>query len=476
MKKHLFRDEFEELLSESAEELRMYPSDRVWTNLQKHLRHEQQWPALTFGSILIGALMLAALIFVHPSKEVIEAKQALTASPDTKALAAAAAAPKLAVPVPVAKPAHLETNVSPTFGSSGHTYSSQPAAVAATTEAAPDVSTNLTEASDAITASEPAPDSEAGSTLTNNELPNRSLTLLPAASMGPAASSLPAGNDDALAITPPGNELTIANASPVPPAMLQAAGKLDATARQMAANMTARRQPRWSVQYYATPSLSYRMLAEERRVNGPVLQPNLDHLVQHAPKLGIEAGVAFLYSVSDRLRLKTGLQLNYRQYAIDAYSAGAMQATTIRFDQGGIPATIPAFTDVSAVAGNSPITINNRFFQVGIPVGFELTMARLKQSQFVIASTFQPTYNVGKQGWLISADYRNYVKENTLFRNWNINAGIEAFLRFKGKGNLMWQVGPQIRYQMLPAAVSRYPIREHLIDYGFKIGVMKTLQ
>jgi hypothetical protein len=211
-------------------------------------------------------------------------------------------------------------------------------------------------------------------------------------------------------------------------------------------------------------------------VNAPAPQPNLDQLVQSAPKLGIEAGVAFLYSLSDRLRLKTGVQLNYRQYAIGAYSAGTMQAATVRLDQGGIPTSIAAYTDVSAVVGHRPITINNRFLQVGIPIGFELTMAQEKQSQFVLASTFQPTYNIGKQGWLISADYRNYVKENTLFRNWNINAGIEAFLRFKGKSDLMWQVGPQLRYQMLPAAVNKYPIREHLIDYGLKIGVMKTLQ
>lgn len=475
MKKHLFRDEFEELLSESAEELRMYPSDRVWTNLQKHLRHEQQWPALTFGSILIGALMLAALIFVHPSKEVIEAKQALTASPDSRTLAAAPAAPRT-VPVPVAKPSHLDANVSSSFSSSGRTYSAQPVPdPAPVAEPAADAIVGLTPANGIGIANESAFGNDPGASYDDERLANAGLTLLPSAGLITTADDRLTTND-ALAVPRLNNEMVGAGDSPLPPAVLQASADANTAARQLAAKALAKRQPRWSVQYYATPSLSYRMLAEERQANAPALQPNLDHLVQHAPKLGVEAGVAFQYSVSERLRLKTGLQLNYRQYAIDAYSAGAMQATTIRFDQGGIPSTIPAFTDVSAVAGNRPITINNRFFQVGIPVGFELTMAQLKQSQFVIASTFQPTYNVGKQGWLISADYRNYVKENTLFRSWNINAGVEAFLRFKGKGNLMWQVGPQIRYQMLPAAVSKYPIREHLIDYGLKIGVMKTLQ
>lgn len=476
MKKHLFRDEFEELLSESAEELRMYPSDRVWANLQKHLRHEQQWPALTFGSILIGALMLAALIFVHPSKEVIEAKQALTATPDSRMVAAATipAAPA-PIPAPVAENDPLVASVSPSFASSGKAYPRQamlsaavPAAEQTAEASADPAATNM-----ADNAGQPAPD--AGASYTEQEA-NPGLTLLTGTSLNNAADNQLNTSEAATMPLPNDHALATAGIGAMPTAMLQASNDVDAAARQLAAKALARRQPRWNVQYYATPSLSYRMLAEERQVNAPALQPNLDHLVQSAPKLGIEAGVAFLYSVSDRLRLKTGVQLNYRQYAIDAYSAGAMQATTIRFDQGGIPATIPAYTDVSAVAGNRPITINNRFFQVGIPIGFELTMAQQKQSQFVIASTFQPTYNIGKQGWLISADYRNYVKENTLFRNWNINAGIEAFFRIKGKGNLMWQVGPQIRYQMLPAAVNKYPIREHLIDYGLKIGVMKTLQ
>lgn len=474
MKKHLFRDEFEELLAESAEELRMYPSDRVWTNLQKHLRHEQQWPALTFGSILIGALLLAALIFVHPSKEVIEAKQALTATPDSRMVAAATTpAP---IPVPVADNDRLVLSVaSSSFTTGGKDHPRQtmlPAAMPAANRTA-DASAAPTAANIAAHIDQPAP--EAGTSYIEPEA-NSGLTFVTGASLHINANDERNTNEAATTSLLNDAEPAAAGIAATPTAMLQASNYIDEVARQLAAKALARRQSRWNMQYYATPSLSYRMLAAERKVNAPAPQPNLDQLVQSAPKLGIEAGVAFLYSLSDRLRLKTGVQLNYRQYAIGAYSAGTMQAATVRLDQGGIPTSIAAYTDVSAVVGHRPITINNRFLQVGIPIGFELTMAQEKQSQFVLASTFQPTYNIGKQGWLISADYRNYVKENTLFRNWNINAGIEAFLRFKGKSDLMWQVGPQLRYQMLPAAVNKYPIREHLIDYGLKIGVMKTLQ
>jgi hypothetical protein len=37
-------------------------------------------------------------------------------------------------------------------------------------------------------------------------------------------------------------------------------------------------------------------------------------------------------------------------------------------------------------------------------------------------------------------------------------------------------MGPQMRYQLLSSYKEDYPIREHLVDYGFKIGIQKTLK
>jgi hypothetical protein len=37
-------------------------------------------------------------------------------------------------------------------------------------------------------------------------------------------------------------------------------------------------------------------------------------------------------------------------------------------------------------------------------------------------------------------------------------------------------LGPQVRYQVLSSYKDKYPIREYLIDYGFKLGIQKTLK
>jgi hypothetical protein len=76
---------------------------------------------------------------------------------------------------------------------------------------------------------------------------------------------------------------------------------------------------------------------------------------------------------------------------------------------------------------------------------------------------------------MVSSDYKNYVQNPDLVRHFNVNSTVEAYFSFK-RGGLTWQAGPQLRYQLLSGAVNQYPVREHLFDYGLKIGVVKTLK
>jgi hypothetical protein len=36
---------------------------------------------------------------------------------------------------------------------------------------------------------------------------------------------------------------------------------------------------------------------------------------------------------------------------------------------------------------------------------------------------------------------------------------------------MKWQVGPQVRYQLLSSFVSKYPVKENLFDFGMRVGV-----
>lgn len=448
MNNKLYHDELEGFLSESADELRMYPSDRVWRNIHKEIHEDNQWPALTMGAIVTAALMLAALVFLQPNKNLFVVKQTV---------------PLGQIPV-VTKPAFKVAGNSKSITNHfEHTTLTNPVqniadvAQEPASQAFHSTSVSAPNALQSVQASEP--------TIHIEELPAYALTdFLYANYVTPYNTVAPEIGPSAV----------VATAAPT----LLFTEKADSTIAAEATPFLKQKSKRWALQYYATPSMSYRFLSEEKTAMATVLTSNpntLGAMVKHTPKTGIEAGVAFSYQVTENLRVKMGLQANYRRYAIDAYSS-APQPAMIMVSQGVRLDTIMAMTDVSNVSGGRPRELSNELWQVSAPIGFELQMAKFNRASFVVAATIQPTYNLGQQSWLISADYLSYVKQPSLLRKWNINTGVEAFMQFDGKKGIRWQLGPQIRYQMLPGAVRSYPVREHLIDYGFKIGLLKTLQ
>src|SRR5690606_34620470 len=92
--------------------------------------------------------------------------------------------------------------------------------------------------------------------------------------------------------------------------------------------------------------------------------------------------------------------------------------------------------------------LKNQYYQLSVPVGLELRVLGSDKFQFNVAGTIQPTYLLNKNTYLITNDYKNYTREPSLVRKWNVNAGTEAFISYSS-GDLKWQVGPQFRYQLL---------------------------
>jgi hypothetical protein len=119
--------------------------------------------------------------------------------------------------------------------------------------------------------------------------------------------------------------------------------------------------------------------------------------------------------------------------------------------------------------------LRNSHMMVSVPVGFEASLFGNRRVRFNVASTIQPTYVLNNKSYMISTNLKNYAQEPALYRNWNLNAGAEAYLSVDA-GTYRWVMGPQMRYQLLSSYKEDYPIREHLVDYGFKIGIQKTLK
>jgi hypothetical protein len=119
--------------------------------------------------------------------------------------------------------------------------------------------------------------------------------------------------------------------------------------------------------------------------------------------------------------------------------------------------------------------LKNAHMMVSVPLGIEVSLIGNSRVKFNVASTIQPTYVINNEAYLISTNLKNYAQEPSLYRKWNVHAGAEAFLSIN-TGSFSWVLGPQFRYQILSSYKEKYPIKEHLMDFGFKIGVNKTIR
>ena len=190
-------------------------------------------------------------------------------------------------------------------------------------------------------------------------------------------------------------------------------------------------------------------------------------LLNHKPALGFEVGSNILYAVNKTFTLKTGIQFNYIRYDIQAYSSNT-----------AVPAIIAgqlnSYTRYRNFNGDQPTNLTNQYFQLALPMGLEINLLGKKKLQVGIGGSVQPTYLLKKNPYLLTADYK-YATEPALVRRWNVNTSAEAFISYK-TGDLKWQVGPQVRYQLFSSFIKQYPIRENLFEYGIKIVVTKTIR
>ncbi|HTM94018.1 MAG TPA: hypothetical protein VL095_16465 [Flavisolibacter sp.] len=212
-------------------------------------------------------------------------------------------------------------------------------------------------------------------------------------------------------------------------------------------------------QIYLTPTVSYRKLNDN----------HIEDIVPHKPAFGFELGVAAKYRVASNAKLRAGLQFNVNRYEIKTFDSYAQVATIRLSDRNGTD-YVRSVTNYNNFSGYKSNWLQNFYFQVSAPVGVELKLRGDDKVQLGIASTIQPTYLLGDKAYVISTDYKNYTEMPNLVRRWNINTNFETFVAYS-TGHLNWQVGPQVRYQILSSYLKKYPVKENLFDFGLKVGL-----
>ena len=238
-----------------------------------------------------------------------------------------------------------------------------------------------------------------------------------------------------------------------------------------------------SWQIFITPTISYRKLKENKTfleaarttlgtpANYGYSFSDINNIVTHKPDIGLQLGFVTGYPVSKRLRITAGLQFNVSKYDIRAYSHTGEVATIALSNNAGGTNTVSTITNYRNIGGYKADWLHNMYISGSAPVGLELKLSENKNTTVGIAGTIQPTYILGNRAYLLSADFKNYAEVPSLTRKWNLNTGFEIYAGYS-TGKLDWRIGPNVRYQVFSSFIDKYPIREHLFDFGLKLGLM----
>lgn len=248
--------------------------------------------------------------------------------------------------------------------------------------------------------------------------------------------------------------------------------------------LTPAKPKRLGLQLHFSPTVNYRKLSGKSYYPSAELKSiplalnivgDVDQFVKHKPALGFELGSSVLYRYSKRVTLKAGLQFNYSRYQIEAYASMPEIATIALNNQTFINDTVSSYSRIRNFSGYAEEDLSNQYFQISMPVGLEYKVIGSGKLELHVAGTVQPTYLVNRNSYLITTDFKNYMREPSLVRRWNVNGGLEAFVSYH-TGSVRWQVGPQFRYQLLSTYSRKYPIKEQLMEYGVKVAVSRTLR
>lgn len=474
MSNDFYQDEFEQFLQEEVKQHRMYPSDHIWKNIRTELHGYKAWPALTFISLfIITALTISTVLNNHPDKHIIlPAATRISPVADNSATNDAPAthnfmrdiAPEqmtaetfacMTSPVVEAQPEPL------VLRNAANDNAATPVKSAYRSERSESGSRSMAPADHNATASVPAENVTLDTVTADNTT-----------AQAPASTEeKPAASDDKKTETHGGTD-----------DFLKDFGFVAVTPQ--------RHTSKFGFQFYVTPSTSYRKLSDEKVKE--IIQPSVaasaaqnvpvtvgtgdvNNVVRHRPAVGFELGFAVLYNMSDRLKFKTGLQLNVREYYIETYQSLTNDLASLSLINYRGVETISFYSPYNNSAGYRQTQLDNKVYQLSIPVGLQWDLIRGKRLGLNTEASVQPTFTLNNNTYLLSTDYKHYTTGNEFMRKWNINSSVGLNITYT-TGSSSWQFGPQFRYQHMPTYSNLYPIKEHLMDYGVRIAYTRQIR
>jgi len=459
-----FSDEFESFLQEKANEHKLYPSDKVWSAIQQKINRPKRWPFVALTLLFVGLGLITSII--EPANN-----QLALRSPELVQKLNATTLKNLSVSQ-IKNPISVSSNYLNKNNYSKFNHSSSLTTNINSISPSNEVDNNslvsnpqeitIQEATIFDTTSKTSIDLSISALIVDENLTERNIEN----------KNTELGNIKLTPISTVQKEENITQEHELPEILSPSVLK----------NSQHKKNPlNWQV--YFSPTVSYRTLSGSGTVpvnfiaqsltSGTTNFTNVNDVVNHKAALGMELGAGLVYQLSKKIRLKTGLQFNYNQYDIRAYNSTPELAPLSASRSGNVE--INAISKHRSKNGYSQTWLKNLHAMISVPIGAELTILGNQNISLNIGGSLQPTYILRHDAYMLSTNLNNYAKENSLNRNFNINSSAEVFITVQ-KAGLKWTFGPQIRYQLLSSYKKEYPIIEHLKDYGFKIGLSKTIK
>jgi hypothetical protein len=466
--------DFEQFVKQNADQYRMFPSENVWQGIHKTLHTRRRWHGLGFGLLLLttGAAVTWVMLSSSGKNEKISNPQPVAVQNNLVALDK-----KIEKPEALISPGFaLKTNI--------------PAIAPAQLQQDP-VALNQNEMPFYVADEIPVKQDEIRSDLISRpeDLP---AAILVQNEKKPVDMVTPVMKNEEVVQTPMNIRITDQvtdndfiddnnrNDMVAVTAITSSENKdLQPLGIESVLNTYKAKRKRLSWQVYLVPTISYRKLTENtgflrsaqsnNRPYSYAALHDINSAVTHKPDMGLEFGFNAGYPVGKNITIIAGLQFNVSKYDIRAYNYPSEVATIAL--SNGYGNSVSMVSNYRNFGGYSSNWLHNLYISVSAPIGMELKLMGTNKRYLGISSTLQPTYVISDRAYMISTDYKNYVKIPSLIRTWNMNTSFEAFAGYN-TGKLKWKVGPQVRYQMLSSFVEKYPVREHLFDFGLKVGIM----
>ncbi|NOT51371.1 MAG: outer membrane beta-barrel protein [Chitinophagaceae bacterium] len=466
--------DFEQFVKQNADQYRMYPSEQVWKNVHYTLHTRRKWYGFGLALLLLTTGAVTWLMIGTGKKEQIAANKFQIPSQQPTIVSKQKQEPKIYVA---------------SRGSSGK-ESSTPLI-----SNAENLSNNII-ITDALMEEDNNNDYQIAAVVSPvNETPVTALSQAPdLATKAPVVTVKRNAHDKPVLASKPSQtnisplgftENKVAPNSTVAENPIIKEDKRDIyplTIESVVNSYQHRRsKKRLSWEVYFSPTISYRKLMENKAFINSALANNnalnyytaisdINSLVTHKPDIGLQMGFAAGYPLTKNLKIKAGMQFNVSKYDIRAYTYNS-EVATIALNTGGGANSVSTIANYRNFSGDNASWLRNLYISASLPVGLELKLNRGGKTDLGIAANVQPTYMLSNRVYLLSTDYKNYVEVPSLTRKWNFSGGLEIFAGLS-TGKIQWKVGPHVRYQMLSSFDDKYPVKEHLFDFGLKVGVM----